>query len=145
MTYGNLRPVTRTTIRRLPDRGNTFWLAHRKEGRALLPREPERRIGVVVVSLDALAGRHAAQEGWVQFRRKAAVVLQGPAIVQLASPFHVERLPPDSAKCAGVWDRPWAAATAGHVRCPSWTLIPDTSAGCRRQASRSPWSASNSR
>jgi len=57
----------------------------------------ERRISVVVVSLDAIAGRDSAPEGWVQFRGKAAVVLHGPAVVELASPYQVERLPPDSA------------------------------------------------
>ncbi|MBE7503075.1 MAG: hypothetical protein HS113_22885 [Verrucomicrobiales bacterium] len=78
----------------LPDGGQPGAVPVFFEGRL---REFERRVGVVVVSLDALAGRNTAPEGWVQFRGQAAVVLQGPAVVELASPFHVERLPSDPA------------------------------------------------
>ena len=78
----------------LPDGSQPGAVPFFFEGRL---REFERRIGVVVVSLDALAGRDTAPEGWVQFRGQAAVVLQGPAVVELASPFHVERLPSDPA------------------------------------------------
>ncbi len=59
-------------------------------------RQFERRIGVVTVRLDAPALVDAAGEGAVFFRRRMAVVLRGPALVELASPFCVERLPEDT-------------------------------------------------
>ena len=62
------------------------------EGRLL---EFERQIGVVFVRLDAPAAVAASPEGAVLFRGKAAVILRGPAVLELAFPFHVERLPAD--------------------------------------------------
>lgn len=50
-----------------------------------------RRIGVVHVQLAAPDCPGA--QGMVLFRERSAVILPGPAIVQLAFPFHVERLP----------------------------------------------------
>ena len=62
------------------------------EGRLL---EFERQIGVVFVRLDAPVSVAASPEGAVLFRGKAAVILRGPAVLELAFPFHVERLPTD--------------------------------------------------
>ena len=62
------------------------------EGRLL---EFERQIGVVFVRLDAPAAVAASPEGAVLFRGKAAVILRGPAVLELDFPFHVERLPND--------------------------------------------------
>ena len=57
----------------------------------------ERRIGVVFVTLDAptMPGRSA--EGMVFLRGMAAVLVRGPAVVRLAVPFRVERLPVEEA------------------------------------------------
>jgi hypothetical protein len=55
----------------------------------------DRRIGVVCVHLDSLTSRDGSSEGTANFRGKLAVILRGPAVVQLAFPFHVERLPTD--------------------------------------------------
>jgi len=54
----------------------------------------ERRIGVVLVVLEAPSLRPSSPEGWVALRGQAAVILHAPAVVELAFPFHVERLPP---------------------------------------------------
>ncbi|SRR6266511_2478090 len=56
-----------------------------------------RTVGVVYVMLDALAHTERSSEGIAHFRGSTAVILRGPATVQLAWPFSVERLPRDSA------------------------------------------------
>jgi hypothetical protein len=56
----------------------------------------ERRIGVVQARLDSLPGDDHATEGFNLFRGKSAVILHGPALVELAWPFVVERLPLDA-------------------------------------------------
>ena len=55
----------------------------------------ERRVGVVLVQLDALAESTRSTEGIINFRGASAVVLRGPAFVQLAFPFQVEPVPAD--------------------------------------------------
>jgi len=73
----------------LPDNTRPGQLPVFFEGRL---RRFERRIGVVFVTLDAaMAGRSA--EGMLFLRGIAAVMLRGPAVVQLAIPFRLERLP----------------------------------------------------
>ena len=59
-------------------------------------RQFERRIGVVFVLLDSTASPARVSDGFVSFRGKTAVILGGPAMVELAYPFHVERLPGDA-------------------------------------------------
>ena len=59
-------------------------------------RRFERRIGVVSVWLDCLSSAYAAPDGPTAFRGRQAVILRGPAVVELAYPFHVERLPADA-------------------------------------------------
>lgn len=58
-------------------------------------RSFERRVGVVLVVLEAPSPRALAPEGWVVLRGESAVIMHGPAVVELASPFRVERLPLD--------------------------------------------------
>ena len=48
----------------------------------------ERQISVVVVRLAAPAWVADSPEGTVFFRGKAAVILRGPAVLELAFPFH---------------------------------------------------------
>lgn len=55
--------------------------------------EHMRRIGVVHVRLGSPGDPRTSAEGCVQFRGKVAVIVRGPAIVRLAIPFHVERVP----------------------------------------------------
>lgn len=55
----------------------------------------ERRIGVVFVTLAAPTRTEPAAPGSVAFRGGSAVILDGPAVVQLAFPFRVEPLPTD--------------------------------------------------
>jgi len=56
----------------------------------------ERRIGVVTVDLDSPALPDGSNEGTAIFRGKLAVILHGPALVELAFPFQVEPLPDDA-------------------------------------------------
>ena len=56
-----------------------------------------RHIGVVEVTLGALFSPARPANGIVAFRGRSAVVLPGPALVRLAVPFVVERLPADEA------------------------------------------------
>ena len=51
--------------------------------------------------LDALDHREGSSEGIVYFRGSTAVILTGPATLELAFPFSVERLPRD---CADYWN-----------------------------------------
>jgi hypothetical protein len=73
----------------LPDNTQPGLLPVFFEGRL---RRFERRIGVVFATLDAPAAERSA-EGMLFLRGMAAVLLRGPAVVQLAVPFRVERLP----------------------------------------------------
>jgi len=77
----------------LPDNTQPGLLPVFFEGRL---RRFERRIGVVFVTLDAPVAERSA-EGMLFLRGMAAVLLRGPAVVQLAVPFRVERLPDDEA------------------------------------------------
>jgi len=52
-----------------------------------------RQIGVVHVELDSPAFATDSVEGSTCFRGGIAVILRGPAIVRLAFPFRVEKLP----------------------------------------------------
>ena len=56
-----------------------------------------RRIGVVEVTLAAPAGEPRSPDGIVRFRGRSAVIVAGPALVELAYPFVVEKLPADEA------------------------------------------------
>lgn len=73
----------------LPDNTQPGLLPVFFEGRL---RRFERRIGVVFVTLEAPTAPRST-EGMVFLRGTAAVLLRGPAVVQLAVPFRVERLP----------------------------------------------------
>jgi hypothetical protein len=53
----------------------------------------ERRISLVLVCLDAPEYDHGTSEGTIVFRGKIAVILRGPALLELSYPYHVERLP----------------------------------------------------
>ena len=55
----------------------------------------ERRIGMVVVALESPSTRDGISEGLNFFRGRTSVILRGPAVVELAFPFRVERLPLD--------------------------------------------------
>ena len=55
-----------------------------------------RRIGVVQVTLAAPAGEPRSSDGIVRFRGRTAVIVAAPALVELAFPFVVERLPADT-------------------------------------------------
>jgi hypothetical protein len=54
----------------------------------------QRRIGVVHVRLGPPECPADSAEGIVHFRGRAAVILRGLAIVTLAFPFQIERVPP---------------------------------------------------
>ncbi len=58
-------------------------------------REFTRQIAVVQVWLDAPTRPAASAQGMIHFRGASAVLIQGPALVRLAFPFRVERLPSD--------------------------------------------------
>jgi len=77
----------------LPDNTQPGQLPVFFEGRL---RRFERRIGVVFVTLEAPTAPRST-EGMVFLRGTAAVLLPGPAVVQLAVPFRVERVPADDA------------------------------------------------
>jgi hypothetical protein len=76
----------------LPDNTRPAGLPVIFEGRL---QQFERRIGVVFVGLESSVASERASEGKAFFRGGIAVVLHGPAIVELEFPFHVERLPTD--------------------------------------------------
>lgn len=78
----------------LPDQTQPGPLPVYFEGRL---REFTRQIGVVDAWLDAVPLIAEPVEGTIRFRGSTAVILPGPAIVRLAFPFKVERLPADSA------------------------------------------------
>ncbi|HRZ35709.1 MAG TPA: hypothetical protein P5534_05020 [Candidatus Paceibacterota bacterium] len=77
----------------LPDNSRPDSLPVFFEGRL---RSFERTIGVVVVCLDSPTTPDPASEGTNLFRAETVVILRGPAVVQLAFPFHVERVPTDA-------------------------------------------------
>ena len=54
-----------------------------------------REIGVVSVVLGAPANSEKSVEGVICFRGVTAVILRGPAVVELSFPFTVEKLPRD--------------------------------------------------
>lgn len=56
----------------------------------------ERHIGLVSVVLGTPNDSYRSAEGVVLFRGSTAVVVRGPALVRMAYPFVVERLPQDS-------------------------------------------------
>ena len=74
----------------LPDNSKAGGLPLFFEGRL---RRFCRQIGVVYVDLEAPGLVAEAAEGTFNFRGKIAVILRGPAVVQLSFPFKVERLP----------------------------------------------------
>jgi hypothetical protein len=74
----------------LPDNTQPGGLPVFFEGRLL---EFERQIALVFVRLGAPSSAAFSAEGVVFFRGRAAVILHGPALVELAHPFQVERLP----------------------------------------------------
>ncbi len=76
----------------LPDNSQPAGLPVFFEGRLC---HFERHIGVVFVWLDAPASLETASEGSVFFRGQTAVILRGPAVVELTFPFQVEKLPVD--------------------------------------------------
>jgi len=59
-------------------------------------RHFERQIGVVLLGMAAPASPNWTTEGHVFFRGTTVVILRGPAVVELAFPFHVEQLPGDA-------------------------------------------------
>lgn len=77
----------------LPDNSSARLLPVYFEGQL---RQFVRRIGVVEVTLAAPIATQASVEGIVHFRDQPAVILRGPAVVRLAYPFKVERIPAHS-------------------------------------------------
>ena len=77
----------------LPDNSQPGSLPVYFEGRL---EQFERRVGLVFVWLGSPTVSDGAAEGTTYFRGKIAVFLRGPAIVHLAWPFQVERLPTDT-------------------------------------------------
>lgn len=55
-----------------------------------------RQVGVIFAGLDSLAFREGANDGLISFRGTLALIVRGPATVELAFPFLIERLPLDS-------------------------------------------------
>lgn len=74
----------------LPDNSQPSGLPVLFEGRL---RRFVRQIGVVFICLDAPASPETAADGLVFFRGRMAVIVRGPAVVELAFPFQVEKLP----------------------------------------------------
>ena len=77
----------------LPDNSRASGLPVYFEGRL---KQFTRKIGVVYVHLESPTPLQNAIEGIVRFRGKLAVILRGPATVQLSFPFRVEPLPLDA-------------------------------------------------
>lgn len=76
----------------LPDNSAAAGLPVYFEGRL---QTSQRQIGRVSVELAAPRCPEASAEGIVWFRGRTVVLVQGPALVQLAYPFCVEPLPRD--------------------------------------------------
>ena len=74
----------------LPDNTRPDGLPVFFEGRLL---QFERRIGVVFVALADPSCEVEASDGILLVRGATAVILRGPAMVRLAAPFRIERLP----------------------------------------------------
>jgi hypothetical protein len=74
----------------LPDNSRTDRIPVYFEGRL---QQFQRRIGVVQVRLGPPDCPADSADGIVAFRGRTAVILRGPAIVTLAFPFHIERVP----------------------------------------------------
>jgi len=74
----------------LPDNSQARDLPVFFEGRLV---RYERKIGVVTVHLDSPVLPDGSSEGTANFRGRLAVILRGPAVVELAFPFRVEPLP----------------------------------------------------
>ena len=77
----------------LPDNSQPDSLPVFFEGKLL---NFERRIGVVRLRLGPPESVETACDGIEPFRGSAAVIVRGPALVELAFPFHVEPLPEHS-------------------------------------------------
>ena len=90
----------------LPDNSQVGSLPVYFEGRL---RRFVRHIGVVYVDLEAPGSPQKSVDGMVLFRKTTAVILSGPATVQLAYPFQVEKLPSDA-------DNYWQDLRAPHVQ-----------------------------
>src|SRR5438128_1337526 len=91
---GRSQPWIETNNLILPDNSHVDGLAIYFEGKL---NRFTRTIGVVCVVLDAVPHAEWSSEGIVYFRGSTAVILRGPATVELAFPFSVEKLPRDSA------------------------------------------------
>ena len=76
----------------LPDNTQPDGLPVFFEGRL---RHFERQVGVVFAWLDSPSTQDGTAEGVVSFRGQTVVIVRGPALVELAPPFQVERLPAD--------------------------------------------------
>lgn len=74
----------------LPDNSPATGLPLFFEG---ILKEFVRRVGVVYVRIEPPSFSEQSAEGIVCFRGKTAVILSGPATVQLAYPFVIEKLP----------------------------------------------------
>lgn len=59
-------------------------------------RQFERRVAVVYVCLGSRTTSERVPDGPIHFRGKIAVIVQGPALIELAYPFRIERLPGDA-------------------------------------------------
>lgn len=77
----------------LPDNSRTDGLPVYFEGRL---QQFARRVGVVYVCLESPPSVEHSVDGIVHFRGKLAIIVKGPATVQLAFPFRIEKLPPDA-------------------------------------------------
>ena len=82
---GRLTPASQLI---LPDNTPVDGLPVFFEGRL---EQFSRQIGLVRVQLGP--PDEVAVQGMILFRGRGAVILPGPAVVQLSVPFHVERLP----------------------------------------------------
>jgi hypothetical protein len=92
-TGGNRLRLTPVRDLILADSSRAAGLPVFFEGRL---RHFERQIGIVFVDLETLASPDRTTEGMVFFRGRTVVILRGPALVELAFPFQVERLPGDA-------------------------------------------------
>ena len=76
----------------LPDNTQPAGLTVFFEGRL---QQFERQVGVAFVRLRAPKTVAGSPEGIVCFRGTTAAIVRGPAVVELAFPFHLERMPVD--------------------------------------------------
>lgn len=84
--------LTKTCDLVLPDNSSANGLPVFFEGYLV---EFSRQIAIVQVRLDAPPSSRVSAGGLVRFRGQTAIVLAGPAIVQLLYPFRIERIPAD--------------------------------------------------